>query len=246
MNILIIEDELLLAQDLMEDLLKINPNIHIIGVIGSVEEFIQFLKKQPIIDLIFADIELADGTIFDAIQQVKLSIPIIFCTAYTNYLLTAFENNGIHYLVKPIQLEKLREALHKFEQLKENFQIRENPFELITIPKAKGIVIHQGEFIDFIKIESIRCIGMQHKLVKIWTKEEKIYFPSETLEKLQSYLPEDFFRINRQYVVHREFIQRMSQHLSRKIQLHTQFDIGEPLLVTREKVTDFMKWLSGV
>ncbi|MFN3588514.1 MAG: LytR/AlgR family response regulator transcription factor [Spirosomataceae bacterium] len=246
MNVLIVEDELFLAQDLKEDILKIAPTIKIVGVIGSVKELIQFLENQPIIDLIFADIELADGTIFDALQQINTSLPIIFCTAYTSYMLTAFENNGIHYLVKPIQPEKLREALNKFNQLKENFQIQDISFDTSSLLKPKGIIIHHGEYIDFIRIDTIRCMGIQNKIVKIWTHDKQIYFPSETLEKLQSYLSEDFFRINRQYIIHREFIQRMSHSFGRKIKLHTTFEIGEPIYVSRDKIPEFMNWLSGV
>lgn len=247
MNVLIVEDEFLLAEDLKDDLLKINPSIHIVGMIGSIKELIQFLGNQTHIDLIFADIELADGTIFEVFKQMDISFPIIFCTAYTGYMLSAFENNGIHYLVKPIQLEKLREALNKFHQLRENFQVKEFSLnQAHESPKPRGIVIQQGEYIDFVKVDTIRCIGVQNKIVKIWTKDAHVYLPNETIEKLHSYLDNDFFRVSRQFIIHRDFIERMSHSLGRKIKLHTQFDIGEHIFVSRDKVSEFMNWLSGI
>lgn len=121
MKIIIIEDELLTAEDLAATILKARPQAQIEQILGSVKEALNFFTTHTAhIDLIFSDIQLGDGTSFDIFEKTNLKCPVIFCTAYDQYALKAFEMNGIHYLLKPFDLESVKMAFEKYELLKKN------------------------------------------------------------------------------------------------------------------------------
>jgi two-component system response regulator LytT len=121
MQILIIEDEELTAEDLSDTLLAINPAIEIVGIFPSVKESVAFLKTKPELDLIFSDIQLEDGLSFEIYERVSVLTPIVFCTAYNEYALEAFKANGIDYVLKPFARKEIETALAKYENLQRNF-----------------------------------------------------------------------------------------------------------------------------
>ena len=120
MNILIIEDEIQAAWDLKQTILKVRPQVHITAVLDSVSATQEWLESQPSPDLIFSDIQLGDGLIFDLFATIKLPCPVVFCTAFDEYLLRAFKTNGIDYLLKPIREEEVRQSLVKLEHLQQS------------------------------------------------------------------------------------------------------------------------------
>jgi len=117
MRILIIEDENIAANDLVEIIKKVKPTVSFIKVLTSVDEAILFLKENSDFDLIFSDIQLGDGICFEIFEQVKISVPIVFCTAYNQYMLNAFKTNGIDYILKPFDAIQIEKASQKFEML---------------------------------------------------------------------------------------------------------------------------------
>jgi Response regulator containing CheY-like receiver and SARP domains len=121
MNIIIIEDERLTAEDLKDIIIENNPDCNVIKILSSVKEATEYLSSHPQPDLIFSDIQLGDGLSFEIYKQVQVNVPIVFCTAYDEYALTAFETNGIHYILKPFNEDKIAEAIEKFKRLKDYF-----------------------------------------------------------------------------------------------------------------------------
>ena len=105
MKILIIEDELYTAKDLERTICEVHPAAEIVEILPSVEESVAFLKTQAPIDLIFSDIQLNDGLSFEIFQQVSHSAPIVFCTAFDQYALEAFNTHSIDYILKPFERE---------------------------------------------------------------------------------------------------------------------------------------------
>ena len=123
MKVIIIEDEVLNAEHLTILLKKIDQTIEIIETVDSVKKSIKLLSEKPNVDLLFVDIHLADGISFDIFSKIEVNIPIIFTTAYNEYAIKAFKVNSIDYLLKPIGIEDLRQALQKFEKLRSGFPL---------------------------------------------------------------------------------------------------------------------------
>ncbi|HMW27298.1 MAG TPA: response regulator, partial [Ferruginibacter sp.] len=117
MQVLIIEDELPAANRLVKMLESIDSSIQVTNRIDSVEASVKFLQTDPAVDLIFMDIQLADGLSFDILSQVNIQTPVIFTTAFDQYTLKAFKLNSIDYLLKPIDEKELRQAVDKYNRI---------------------------------------------------------------------------------------------------------------------------------
>ena len=111
MKVVLIEDEKLAAKRLEELINKIDPTIEVIAHLSSVEEGVEWFQNHPVPDLAFLDIQLSDGTSFEIVEQVPITCPVIFTTAYDQYALDAFKLFSIDYLLKPVKLSQLAEAL---------------------------------------------------------------------------------------------------------------------------------------
>ena len=122
MRVLIIEDEAPAAKRLIKLLEAIIPEMELVERLDSVERSISFLEKNPALDLIFMDIQLADGLSFDILNAIKIQTPIIFTTAFDQYTLKAFKVNSIDYLLKPIDEKELAEAIQKYKTLHTSLQ----------------------------------------------------------------------------------------------------------------------------
>ena len=118
MNILILEDEYKNYTRLKRLLQELNPREHTDGPVTSITETIKYLQEHEAPDLILADIRLSDGLSFDALEQISVSSPIIFTTAYDEYAIRAFKYNSLDYLLKPIMKEDLANAIEKVYILK--------------------------------------------------------------------------------------------------------------------------------
>lgn len=114
MKVLIIEDERIAADRLAQLILEYESHINILDKLDSIETAVAWLKNNPEPDLIFLDIQLADGLSFNIFDQVRVTCPIIFCTAYDEYALRAFRLNSIDYLLKPVDYEGVAQALDKY------------------------------------------------------------------------------------------------------------------------------------
>ncbi|HEX7585139.1 MAG TPA: response regulator, partial [Prolixibacteraceae bacterium] len=113
MKIIILEDETRAANHLVRLLAKVSPNMVVVARLESVRDGVKYLQNSPEPDLIFSDIQLADGLSFEIYNQVEVRCPIIFTTAYDSYAIEAFKTNGIDYLLKPIEEERLKQAIEK-------------------------------------------------------------------------------------------------------------------------------------
>ena len=117
----IIEDEQVARENLIYHLEKAKEPLLIAATMETVEESVDWLLTHPSPDLIFMDIYLKDGISFSIFDKVKVQVPVIFTTAYDNFMLKAFEQTGIEYLLKPINEQDLSKALAKYNALKTHF-----------------------------------------------------------------------------------------------------------------------------
>ena len=113
---LLVEDEPLAARRLASLLQKQAVPFEIIGPAESVAQAVALLQAGPAPDVLFLDIHLADGLSFELFEQVKVTCPVVFTTAYDQYAVRAFKVNSVDYLLKPIDEEELTQAVAKLRQ----------------------------------------------------------------------------------------------------------------------------------
>jgi len=249
LKVAIIEDEKHTAQDLANTLKRIDEDIEIVVFLTSVKQAIEFFKKENNINLLFSDIQLPDGLSFEIFKSVQISVPIIFCTAYNQYALNAFEANGIDYLLKPFSKNSVSKALEKYQVLKQIFSTNNNHFDkMIQIfeqkssPKISSIIV-QGEKIIPIETQNIALFYLEDDYVFANTFEMKKLIVAQTLEELEEICGSLFFRANRQYLINRKAIKDAAKFLNRKIIIHLNIPYSDQILVGKLKTSLFLEWL---
>lgn len=247
MNILIIEDEKPALLKLISQLKKIDSGINIVQTLGSVKESMQWLQNHPHPDLILLDIQLSDGLSLEIFKKVNIGCPVIFTTAYDDYILDAFTYNGIDYLLKPVKKEKLERALLKYKNLRthfigdiagliEQFNGTQNIYK-------KRIIARKGT--DFITIETdqIAYFISEHKLVFVTDKSGNRFLTDKTLSDFEAFLnPHDFFRLNRKYLAHIQAIKKFSSYDKGRVKIELEPPVKDIVLVSQEKAADFKDW----
>jgi DNA-binding LytR/AlgR family response regulator len=250
MKVLIIEDEKVTANNLVESLTEIRPDYLVVEIIPSIEESINFLKQNQNIDLIFSDIQLTDGLSFEIFKQLETNIPVIFCTAYDEFAMEAFNANGIAYLLKPFDSNKLKIAIEKFEGLvNKNSNAIQHLLQYLAKPKLsetlKSILVYQNEKIIPVNIDDIALMYLNNSIVKLITFDNRILFSTQSLDDFEKLNAPLFFRANRQFIIHRKAVQDASQHFNRKLLVNLNFKFSEQILISKEKTPLFLNWLSN-
>lgn len=251
-KIVIIEDEKRTAQDLADTLKKVDSDIEIISVLSSVKQAIEFFKTEKNFDLIFSDIQFSDGLCFSIFKTIKITVPIIFCTAFDKYTLEAFNTNGIDYILKPFNKASVAKALDKYQTLKSNFTTLDNNIDKliqkveqrVTNQSFSSIIINHGEKIIPLDIQKIALFFYEDDYVFALTFDLKKHILKQSLDELESICGTSFFRANRQYLVNRKSIKDASRYLNRKILINLTIPYSEKILVSRLKASSFIAWLA--
>jgi DNA-binding LytR/AlgR family response regulator len=250
-NVLIVEDELKTAE-LLKRLIESNSNYSVVKIIDSVEKTVSYLgKNKDDLDLLFLDIQLADGQSFKIFEQIQLDIPVVFCTAYDEYVLQAFKNNGIDYILKPFEDKEIFNALEKIAKLKDSFSkqstdIGDKIQALLNEKKSyqKTIIVNVGDKMVPIAIEDILLFHLDNEVVRIYCSDSQKYLVIKRLDDIESILDEkQFFRINRQMIISRKAVKEIEQYFNRKVIVKTTIQIPEKAIVSRLKVSPFLSWL---
>lgn len=251
MKILIIEDEKPLAEYLSASIQKVAPESQVLAIIPSVEEGLEYLMQTPEIDLIFSDIQLGDGTSFEIFEQVNNKVPVVFCTAFDQYTLKAFDSMGIHYILKPFSMEDVAKAIEKFRLLQPSptpipdfTSIIQHIREQATPVSMPSVIMYQGDQIIPVSGNDVALFYIRNNAVYAHTIQGKEWAVNQKMDALEQKFQPFFYRANRQFLVNRKAINSASQHFHRKIALSLTIDFPETILVGKEKVTDFLKWLS--
>ncbi len=252
MRIVVIEDEKLIAKDLVQTILAIEPNAEIVKMLYSVEESISYFKNSPNIDLIFSDIELGDGLSFKIYEAFDHFPPIIFCTAFNEYALEAFKTAGIDYLLKPFSKATVAKALQKFQQLKSNFAKPSHDFAGLlrelgkNLPhKSQSVVIYQGDKIIPLEGNHVAFFFIENENTYAYTFDGRKLVVNEKMEALEMTFSPVFFRANRQFLINRKAVKDAANSFNRKITVNLTVPFKEPIQVGKLKVTEFLDWLKG-
>lgn len=248
---IIIEDEKPAARRL-ERLLERN-GITSLVKLHSVAESITWFKTNPHPNLIFLDIQLSDGLSFEIFEEIEISSAIIFTTAYDQYAIKAFKHNSIDYLLKPIDEEELTAALQKFKNLNTTKSaISSQEINLIKeilgeneMSYKRRFTTQIGQHLKLIEIAVIECFYSQDKATYIYTNTGKSYPIDGSLDAVFAELdPKLFFKVNRKFIVKLTAIKDMISYTNSRLQIKLNTFNQDEIIVSREKVKDFKKWLS--
>jgi DNA-binding LytR/AlgR family response regulator len=252
-RVLIFEDEQPAAVQTARLLHQYNPEIEIVKTIDTVFRGIEWLKKNIAIDLILMDIQLADGTCFEIFDHIKINSPIIFITAYDEYAITAFKVNSIDYLLKPLYFEDLAYALDKFEsinnKLDNGFDIKIDE-QITSLSESnlnqyrKRFLIHIADKYHIVYVKDILYFYIEENSVFLTDVNGKIYALDYTLDKVAKLLdPDDFFRINRRFIISLNSIEKMNSFSQYRIKLKLKKCADEDIVVSRKRHADFKNWI---
>jgi DNA-binding LytR/AlgR family response regulator len=254
MKVVIIEDEAFAALRLKKMIHAFNPDIKILAELESVAESVKWFKSNPEPDLIFLDIHLEDDLSFAIFDQVNISSPVIFTTAFDEYAIKAFKLKSIDYLLKPIVHEELAAALKKYEQysgLHPNAVDLQSLYNLLTNKDNKyreRFSISVGTKIKMFEVSEIAYFFALDKGIYLRTFQGNSCNVDFTLDKLEEMLdPKIFFRINRKYLVNiGSIVNMVTYSRSRiKLELRPKADIELDAVVSIDRSAEFRKWLNS-
>ncbi len=242
----IIEDEKRIAEEFKAMLLKASSEMEILGSFSTVRESVEYLSANTAPDLIFSDVQLADGLSFDIFNQVNIKTPVVFVTGYDKFILNAFENNGIDYLLKPVDERDLTRTLAKYKTLENHFS--QHAFFRLFRPKFKTrLMVKKGIESIPLLVQDIVIIYTENKLVYVIDKDGRKYIADKHLSELEQELDNSiFFRVNRQYIVNVSFIKSYKSYEKVKLQVDlTMPDLHHHhIVVSQEMAPSFRKWIS--
>lgn len=249
MKILIVEDESINANRLKRLLEELEPDCEILDIIDTVQGTISWLNTNEIPDLITMDIRLADGISFSIFEEVKITCPIIFTTAYDEYAVRAFKVNSIDYLMKPIDKRELEDALNKFKTLS---KVKNNGDDLTGILKRfiskpsfrlRFLVTYRDGY-KSVDVADIDFIYSEFKTSHLFLKNGTIIAIPQTMEELEEELnPDIFFRANRQFFIQVESIKSISNYFNGKLRIQLNGDSEREVIISREKAPFFKQWM---
>lgn len=251
MRVLIVEDERQ-AAELLAEMIGNFPGCEVVEMLESIEEAVEYLKAyQDKLDLIFMDIQLADGQSFHVFERVEVKLPVIFCTAYDEYVLKAFKHNGVDYILKPLNEKDVCQALEKVVNLKKVLTGKLEADYRSLLPLLKPPVTFQQSFLVHFRdkmipvaVREIALIHLRNEVVYLHTADGQKYPIFKRLDEMEAVLnPGEFFRVNRQMIVKRGAIREIEPYFNRKLSVHLSVDADERIVVSRLKVPAFLDWI---
>jgi two-component system response regulator LytT len=249
MRYAILEDEPMMAADLVADLAALRPQWSCMATLASLGQARAWLPGAQGIDLLFSDIQLGDGNCFELVAEWRPTVPVIFCTAYDQYALQAFDANGIGYLLKPYSPDRLRAAVEKLEALRGPTPDLGPLLQLLharPAPQAPGrILVHHKDRIIPVPLAEVALFYLHHEQAMLLRMDGQRLPVQQTLGEVEQLAGAAFFRASRQHLVSRKAVRDASQHFGRKLLLNLSVPFDEQVTVSKEKVAAFLEWMAG-
>lgn len=250
MKLLIIEDEIPAVKRLKSLINKYMVDVEILDDLDSVETAISWLNTNNHPDLIFMDIQLADGQSFDIFEHVKIECPVIFITAYNDYAVKAFDVNGLDYLLKPIDVDRFQEAVDRFTEFQKSRKSSTPDYtQLLDQLRQKDnyksrFLIKQGEQFSIIPTENVAFFQFLDGYTHLFTFKNKKFIIDESIEQLSNILhPNHFFQVNRKTIVNIESIDKIVSWFNSRLKVTTKPDAPDEIVVSRDRVKGFKEFL---
>lgn len=249
LNTIIIEDERPSRESLLQTLYRVSADVNLLATITSVQEGISYLGQPRNADIIFSDIQLPDGLSFEIFRHCVIDSPVIFVTAYDEFMMNAFEYNGIDYLLKPVDDKELDNALKKYNMLQHHFATKANEINKFIHPflqtRKTRFVVKRGIESIALPFDEIVLFFTENKVVYVIDKSGKKYLSDKNLSDLEMELDKNrFFRANRQYIVNINYIRSFKPYEKVKLQIDlAASDIHHAIIVSQETAPAFRKWV---
>lgn len=243
MKFVILEDELPAYENLAHKLRTLLPDAWIFPQLLSVQSALDFFNQGLPYDLVFADVQLQDGQSFDALRQHTVAAPVVFTTAHNNYMEEAFELNGIDYLLKPVDIQKLKKTLEKYNGLKAFFQPSTD-----TANSAKArerVLVKRGNDFQPLPVDDIAYFFSENKLLFAVDKEKRKFLCNDNnlSELMQDLAPASFFRANRKYIIHIKYLEKFHSDERSRIVIKMTAGTDDAVVVSQENAGAFRKWV---
>lgn len=251
-KVVIIEDEAPARKKLRSYLEKTGEEISVVKEIETVADTLAFFQVSPEIDLIFSDIELRDGNVFEVYNQLTITAPIIFATAYDTFWMNAFETSGIEYLLKPYTFARFEKALQKFDALKKKMTADHDVFQKLDAyyqskleqqtTYKEFIPIKSAGSIYFLKVEDIVFVQADYGLIVAYDNQNKKHVLTQnSLKEIQEMLnPSMFFKINRSELINKQYIEKISRYSKNIVAIHTK---SHTLKTSQNSTASFNSWM---
>lgn len=240
MKIVIVEDEAKTARALSALIGKVQPGAEILASLPSVRTAVDWFSAGTQVDLVFMDIQLADGLCFDIFRAVTVGAPVVFCTAYDEYAIEGFKSNGIDYILKPFSEATLKAAFEKVRRL------RGYLLPQVTQQGKNNFLVFKDNKYSIVPTEKIAFFYIKGESPLLYTMDGKQYFVDQSLDTLEAMLPSGrFFRATRQFLVQFSAVKEIEHHFQRRLLVHLGVDTPEPLIISREKSGAFLHWLDN-
>lgn len=256
MKILIVEDEDLAVKKIQKTLAEVDNDAEVIGVTDSIQSTVNWLEKNSSPDLILMDIELSDGQSFEIFSRTKVKSAVIFTTSYDEYALKAFKVNSIDYLLKPVQKEELSAALDKFRTMTNAFKpadkseismdalVKELQQKLQPKEYRKRFLVKHGQKLVSIETDDIAYFFSDGRLNFFKTFDNRKFVVDYTMDELEDMLdPQRYYRISRSFYVSVASLDQIHDYFGNRLLLQLKPVVDKETIVSREKVTDFKKWM---
>ena len=256
MKIALIEDEEIATKRLKQLLVEFDKRLEVVAILESIHSAVNWFNANPHPDLIFLDIQLADGISFDIFDQVEINSPIIFITAYDEYAIKAFQLNSIDYLLKPVDYEELEKAMNKFEKMKDALNKGTgNETSAYTIEAIRKIlntkedsfkerfIVKLGEHIYPVNSSEVIFFSSKGGLNYLYTKKRK-FLIDYSLDKIEKMVdPRYFFRVSRNHIIRINAIKELIRYSTSRFKIKIFFETDEDIMVSRDRVAEFKRWL---
>lgn len=257
MKVFIIEDEELAVKKLRKTLNAVDESAEVVGVADSIRSSVNWLQNNPSPDLILMDIELCDGQSFEIFDKVDVNSTVIFTTSYDEFALKAFKVNSVDYLLKPVQKDDLQVAINKYKKLKTLYKdsnespvmnienlVKELQQKMQGKEYRKRFLVKQAQKLVSIETDQVAYFYSDGRLNFFKTFENKKFVVDYTMDELEEMLdPEKYFRISRSFYVSINSVDQIHDYFGNRLMLYLKPQVDKEALVSRERVSDFKKWL---
>ena len=250
MRVLIIEDETAASENLIAMLQEIDSEIEVLQVLESVQQTVRWLSSHPAPDLIFMDIHLSDGSAFTLFQEMEVTVPIVFTTAYDQYALDAFTVNSVDYLLKPIKTSELTRALDKFKRWTQSDVMDYLQRMMKMRPAGSGnyttsLLVPVKDKLVPVSMDDVACIYSTDRKTQIHLKSGQMMLYNRSLDAIAGGLdPSKFFRANKQYIVARDCVKEIVVWFDSRLLVSMPIELPEPLFVSKNKAAEFKNWMT--
>lgn len=250
MKILIVEDETAAYENLVSILAEIDPFIEIAGNTESIGQTTHWLQTHPAPDLILMDIHLSDGSAFSIFDGIQVEAPVIFTTAYDEYAIKAFKVNSIGYLLKPIKVAELKQALEKFGRLSHIDVLRYlSQLSQFVSPQSvydDKILLPVRDKLLPIDLKEVSFIYTTDKNTGIYLKNGVVYPYSKSLEQIIRVVnPAEFTRANKQFIISRSSVKNITVWFDSRLLVTMDVESPERIYISKNRASEFRAWIVG-